>query len=504
MKSVKWFYVGVMAIALGMLTFVTVACHDDDDDPKPLEGEVIETPKPVVEYYIMGTVTSGGKAMNGVKVKVGSKNYTTDSNGKFSVTESATGTYSIEASSNGYLSQKTSVVIAENAENRSVVTVALALTKESRKETVSVTAEEEIKVEDNSESNTTIEDPGEVAPEAVVEDKPLVKVELAIPAGAIDTEASASLISDGNVGISVTTFVPAPAEVTTEVKAEEVNQNIEKSIPLAAAKFEPSGLKFKNDVTISIPNPIPGITFADADMILTYQNPNTGEWGDAKDNNGNVIKNISSTTESGAVTAYTAEVDHFSAYAIENKVYSKISNETVTTNILGQASRDNSENAKAVTGIELKYKEKSGWDYDKNDAGLVAEVKSQLGATTSESDTKTVNAMVAFMKTRMFSLMGSVSGITETERVYNTVNVNGYTTMSYTCYAKARTTTLTANVKFNGQNKTVSITATRYTGTDHQYKTVLIIRHIAAVRVVVFKMFYSKGLGFVCSIESLP
>ncbi len=61
--------------------------------------------------------------------------------------------------------------------------------------------------------------------------------------------------------------------------------------------------------------------------------------------------------------------------------------------------------------------------------------------------------MVAFMKTRMFSLMGSVSGITETERVYNTVNVNGYTTMNYTCYAKARTTTLTANVKFNGQKQ---------------------------------------------------
>lgn len=469
MKSVKWFYVGAMAIALGMLTFATVACHDDDDDPKPAEGEVIETPKPVVEYYIMGTVTSGGTAMNGVKVKVGSKNYTTDSNGKFSVTESATGTYSIEASSNGYLSQKTSVVIAENAENRSVVTVALALTKESPKETVSIMAAEETKVEDKSESNLAIEEPGEVAPEAVIEDKPLVKVELAIPAGAIDTEASASLISDGNVGISVTTFVPAPEEVTTEVKAEEVNQNVEKSIPLAAAKFEPSGLKFKNAVTISIPNPIPGITFADADMKLTYQG-DTGGWVDAKDE-GQDIK-VSSTEDDGAVTAYTAAVDHFSAYAIENKVYSKISNETVTTNILGQASRDNSENAKAVTGIELKYKEKSGWDYDKNDAGLVAEVKSQLGAGASAEDTKTVNAMVAFMKTRMFSLMGSVSGITETERVYNTVNVNGYTTMSYTCYAKARTTTLTANVKFNGQNKTVSITATRYTGTDHQYKTV--------------------------------
>ena len=451
MKSVKWFYVGAMAIALGMLTFATVACHDDDDDPKPAEGEVIETPKPVVEYYIMGTVTSGGTAMNGVKVKVGSKNYTTDSNGKFSVTESATGTYSIEASSNGYLSQKTSVVIANNAENRSVVTVALALTKESPKTAVSIEATGETKVED----------------------KPLVKVELAIPAGAIEaTGDNAEIVKDGKVDISVTTFVPAPEEVTTEVKAEDVNQDVAKSIPLAAAKFEPSGLKFTKKVTISIPNPIPGITFADADMILTYQNPDTGEWGDAKDNKGNVIKNISSTTENGAVTAYTADVDHFSAYAIENKVYSKISNETVTTNILGQASRDNSENAKAVAGIELKYKEKSGWDYDKNDAGLVAEVKSQLGAGASAEDTKTVNAMVAFMKTRMFSLMGSVSGITETERVYNTVNVNGYTTMSYTCYAKARTTTLTANVKFKGTAKSVSITATRYTGTDHQYKTV--------------------------------
>ena len=163
MKSVKWFYVGAMAIALGMLTFATVACHDDDDDPKPAEGEVVETPKPVVEYYIMGTVTSGGAAMDGAKVKVGSKNYTTDSNGKFSVTESATGTYSIEASSNGYLSQKTSVVIANNAENRSVVTVALALTKESPKTAVSIEATGETKVEDNSESNQAIEKPGDMA-----------------------------------------------------------------------------------------------------------------------------------------------------------------------------------------------------------------------------------------------------------------------------------------------------------------------------------------------------
>ena len=35
----------------------------------------------------------------------------------------------------------------------------------------------------------------------------------------------------------MTTFVPAPEEVTTEVKAEDVNRDVPKSIPLAAAKF---------------------------------------------------------------------------------------------------------------------------------------------------------------------------------------------------------------------------------------------------------------------------
>lgn len=49
--------------------------------------------------------------------------------------------------------------------------------------------------------------------------------------------------------------------------------------------------------------------------------------------------------------------------------------------------------------------------------------------------------MVAFFKTRLYSLMGSASGVKTTERTYNTVNVNGYTTMNYTCYAKTRTTT---------------------------------------------------------------
>ena len=455
MKSVKWLYVSALAIAFGMLSFGTIACHDDDDDPKPEEGEVIETPKPVVEYYIMGTVTSEGVGKNGVTVKVGDKNCTTDAEGKFSVTESSAGTYEVSVAPVGYLSQKTSVTIADNAENRSVLTVAFALTKESPKEEVKLDATENTTVEDKSESNLDLPKPEEVKPEEVVEDRPLVKVEIEIPVGAIEEAGQKpGIVDNGKVDISVTTFVPAPKEVVTEVKPTEEIKTVE-NIPLAAAHFEPTGLKFKEAVTISIPNPIPGITFPNESMRLTYLNPETRKW--EKQTADVTLENDD----------YKALVTHFSAYAIENEVNSTVSKEVVLKDeLLGQASRDNSENPKAVTGIVLKYTEKAGWDY----IGDIAQIiKNALGSDAPEA---TVNAMAAYLKTRMYSLMGSTSGIITTERTYNTVNVNGYTDMNYVCYAKTRTTTLTTKVIYDGQEKTISISAKRYTGADQQYKTV--------------------------------
>ncbi|WP_195662564.1 carboxypeptidase regulatory-like domain-containing protein [Bacteroides congonensis] len=455
MKSVKWLYVSALAIAFGMLSFGTIACHDDDDDPKPEEGEVIETPKPVVEYYIMGTVTSEGVGKNGVTVKVGDKNCTTDAEGKFSVTESSAGTYEVSVAPVGYLSQKTSVTIADNAENRSVLTVAFALTKESPKEEVKLDATENTTVEDKSESNLDLPKPEEVKPEEVVEDRPLVKVEIEIPVGAIEEAGQKpGIVDNGKVDISVTTFVPAPKEVVTEVKPTEEIKTVE-NIPLAAAHFEPTGLKFKEAVTISIPNPIPGITFPNESMRLTYLNPETRKW--EKQTADVTLENDD----------YKALVTHFSAYAIENEVNSTVSKEVVLKDeLLGQASRDNSENPKAVTGIVLKYTEKAGWDY----IGDIAQIiKNALGSDAPEA---TVNAMAAYLKTRMYSLMGSTSGIITTERTYNTVNVNGYTDMNYACYAKTRTTTLTTKVIYDGQEKTISISAKRYTGADQQYKTV--------------------------------
>ena len=376
--------------------------------------------------------------------------------------EKNVGKYSVEVAPKGYLAQSTSVEIAANAENRSVVTVAVALTKQSEPTTVEVGENgntEEVKVEDKSASNEEVKEPGTVEPEDVKEDLPLVTPELEIPAGAIQTEGNEDVLEGGNAEVSVTTYVPAPETVTTEVKKEEENKEVEKTIPLAAAHFEPSGLTFAKDhyPTISIPNPIPGLTFAD-DMVLTYLE--NGKWVPQTED----INKVVYDEKSGS---YTTKVKHFSSYAMENKVTSKVSTENVVkSEILGQASRDNSENPKAVTGIALTYKEKSGWEC--KDADIKAAVEKALSGAKPE----TVNAMVAFFKTRLYSLMGSASGITETTRTYNTVNVNGYTTMTYTCYAKTRTTTLSTTVKYNNKDVKISVIATRYTGTDHQYKTV--------------------------------
>lgn len=462
MRNLKWLYACSLAIAFGVLSFVTVSCHDDDDEPKQEPGEVIETPAPVVEYYIMGIVTDAGKGVSGVDVKIGTETIKTDKDGKFSVTEKNVGKYSVEVAPKGYLAQSTSVEIAANAENRSVVTVAVALTKQSEPTTVEVGETgntEEVKVEDKSASNEEVKEPGTVEPEDVKEDLPLVTPELEIPAGAIQTEGNEDVLEGGNAEVSVTTYVPAPETVTTEVKKEEENKEVEKTIPLAAAHFEPSGLTFAKDhyPTISIPNPIPGLTFAD-DMVLTYLE--NGKWVPQTED----INKVVYDEKSGS---YTTKVKHFSSYAMENKVTSKVSTENVVkSEILGQASCDNSENPKAVTGIALTYKEKSGWEC--KDADIKAAVEKALSGAKPE----TVNAMVAFFKTRLYSLMGSASGITETTRTYNTVNVNGYTTMTYTCYAKTRTTTLSTTVKYNNKDVKISVTATRYTGTDHQYKTV--------------------------------
>lgn len=451
MKKNKWIYACLIAMAFGMSTLFTVACSDKDEEPE--EGEVVVTPEPEVEYYILGTVTEAGKGIANVDVKVNSETVKTNAEGKFSFTEKTKGSYTVEAAPTGYLPQKTTIEIAANAENRSVVTVALALTKKS--EPVKVTGKEEVTVVDKSESNLNVGKPGETDPEKVAEDAPITKAEVVIPAGALPASGT-GINADGSADVSVTTFVPAAEKVSTQVPAAEENKEVAKSTPLAAVNFEPSGLAFEKPITMAVANPIPGITFDMKDMQLTYLNPATGVWEKDKEQ----------VAYNEKTDKYEAAIYHFSSYAMESAVTSKVSGVSIVKDeILGQGSYDNTKNPKAVSGIVLKYTEKAGWTYE----GSVTET---VKAALPDASSITVNAMATYLKTKMFAVMGSLSGVTSTERIYNTVNVNGYTQMDYTCYAKVRTTSVSASVLYKLQPVTITITAKRYTGADHQYKTV--------------------------------
>ncbi|MDR0891003.1 MAG: carboxypeptidase-like regulatory domain-containing protein [Mediterranea sp.] len=435
---------GLKAFAFGLLAVgLTTACHHKDD-PTPAEPEILETKPAAVEYYIQGTVLSDGEAKAGIKVKVKETTYTTDSNGEFEATVQQKGEYSIGINEASYLPVETKVVIADNAENRTAVKVSLALTTMSTPE--KITAATGGTVEDNSPTNKdlpdTEEEMGNTAPDEVDETAPTAPMSIEIPPSAIPGEAA---------DISVTTFVPTP-ETSTTVSTTEENKDVEKSTPLAAAEFKPDGLQFNTPVTISIPNPMPGVELPANATELTYFDSAKDQWV---------------TQEQGVEAGegvYKAEVTHFSAYAINVKTKVNAGAETVNKNeILGKSQVDNSQKIQAIRDVALTYKEKSGWEYESKD--LAGDVTKQLPG----ANPKTINAIVEVLKKQMYQRMGSTSGITETERTYNTVNVSGYTLMTYNCYPKVRTIKVTLPVIFNGSNKNITISAKRYIGVKNEY-----------------------------------
>jgi hypothetical protein len=441
---------GVKVIAFALLTAgLTTACHDHDK-PAPQEPEIVETKPAATEYYIQGNVLSGGVAKAGVKVTVGTTDYTTNAEGEFEAKLEAVGTYAIKVSETGFLPVETAAVIAEGAANRTTVKVTLTLTEQSAPTTVdpSQMADGETKeVEDNSPSNQNVpgneNEMGQTNPDDVDETTPVAKMSVDVPKESLPDEGA---------NISVTTFVPTPEASTTVPKSEE-GKDVAKSTPMAAAHFEPSGLEFKAPVTISIPNPLPNLKLRAEDTNLTYLDPVSNKW---------VVQKETVLAE-GAV--YTAKVSHFSAYAINVKTLLNVSAETVSeSEMLGYKMVDNSEKPEAVRDVALEYTEKSGWEYTNKDlAGIVS-------AKLPGADAKTINAVVELLKKQMYLQMGSASGVTSTARLYNTVGVSGYRLMTYTCFPKLRTYTMTLNVVYNGATVEIKVQAKHYTGVQNNVR----------------------------------
>lgn len=214
MKKSDLFKIGVLLMAT---TLGTTGCSFGEDEKKP--EIVVDPAEKTIEYYIAGKVTEGTTALSGVEVKAGEVTATTDAEGAYKLTVDSKKVYTVTFSKEGYMSiDNATATIADNAANRSMVSLSVKLSKKAPEKEVKADAEEEVVVTDKGDSNIS------QAEAAVI-----------IPPKAIETTTT----------VSVTPY-EEPAAVTTTVTP---GNNVE--TPVAIANIEVETAK---EVTLAKPN----------------------------------------------------------------------------------------------------------------------------------------------------------------------------------------------------------------------------------------------------------
>lgn len=124
MRTSKFFKTGLL---LFVASLGLISCGDDDKEPEIVVDPVSEN----VEYYIEGKVVADNAALDGVSVTAGEATATTDENGQYSLTVKDKKTYTVSFAKKGYRTvSDASVEIANNATNRSLVTLNVTMSKE--------------------------------------------------------------------------------------------------------------------------------------------------------------------------------------------------------------------------------------------------------------------------------------------------------------------------------------------------------------------------------------
>lgn len=99
-------------------------------------------------------MTEGTTALSGVEVKAGEVTATTDAEGAYKLTVDSKKMYTVTFSKEGYMSiDNATATIADNAANRSMVSLSVKLSKKAPEKEVKADAEEEVVVTDKGDSN---------------------------------------------------------------------------------------------------------------------------------------------------------------------------------------------------------------------------------------------------------------------------------------------------------------------------------------------------------------
>ena len=238
-------------------------------------------------------------------------------------------------------------------------------------------------------------------------------VSMLIPAGAVK-EA---------VDISMTPFTPG----------EKKKTNGAASASLISLNMEPDGLKFEKPVDIYLDNPMGDVAFGNMKHMV--------------EENG-TLKEIGNVSFDKAKGSYKATLTGFSNHSFTisaNTSVGATGTEPLATKVI-----DNLGNS-TVKSEEITVNQKFGWTMDGN-------VPSQLASS--------VTAVVS-------SLMGSAPGTGEMS-VTIPFNVSGDTKQSIEILAKTEKYTFSFPIiNANGDAESISVTATKYAGSDikitHQY-----------------------------------
>ena len=169
-----------------------------------------------IEYYIAGKVTEGTTALSGVEVKAGEITATTDAEGAYKLTVDSKKMYTVTFSKEGYMSiDNATATIADNAANRSMVSLSVKLSKKAPEKEVKADAEEEVVVTDKGDSNIS------QAEAAVI-----------IPPKAIETTTTVS-VTPYEEPAAVTTTVTPGNNVETPVAIANIEVETAKEVTLA-------------------------------------------------------------------------------------------------------------------------------------------------------------------------------------------------------------------------------------------------------------------------------
>lgn len=340
MKTIKIFKVGLLLliVSLGLM-----GCGKDDKDPEIVVDPIAET----VEYYITGKVVADDAALSGVAVTAGDATATTDNEGKYSVTVKEKKTYTVSFMKSGYKEiNDASTTVANNASNRSMVTLNITMNKEGVKTAVDPTKE------------ITVTEKG------AGDDKEATAA-VAIPAGAV-TEATE---------ITVTPYV-APVDAANESAGTKSEAVAMTNLVVDASK----DVVLEKDVELAINNKASETNFFDE--VEVYKKAETNRAAGNWNKMGNASFDKASNSYKININKGEKLNGEYSIRVKSDKTVSAIQNNEV----LKENTKNNAGNMSAINGYTIDYEAKAGWETISSPSDVDSDMLAQINSTVAAQE----------------------------------------------------------------------------------------------------------------------